>query len=508
LFPSDVVDIRHKILDQLTRKVDAKGAVRDPCQSRILESVLALKLLECSSVEPGRCASLRQYLVRQADSAKGPERSLVTAVLAEKAREKTASLLVSATRVPDFTVTRKRALLDALTVLVDDCFVPGWDESAFDLSGLHSWAVAQVTAVKVILADAAGHPERVTDEDVRLLLETQQTSHVWEGNILIHLWVLHALARLPNTRSVVTAGLHKVLAHQRADGGLPFVSDTDIWCTATAGVALAAAGAPRELLHRIAGYLARRQQPGGGWSYTDLACQTDVDDTSVAVQFLHLFDAEKYHEHIDRGIRSLYAVIGPDGGFPTYLSGAPSEASMTAAALDAFTTQRARHEPVLINGLRYLAAQQRADGSFPPDWSSSRLHTVFRAVLAATRHPAPSVQHMVHRSMTLVRTQQNSDGGWGQQGGDPSDIISTAYGLIAMCGQADPKPAADAAAFLTAAWQADSGVHVLPDSIGPRGFVFTVPALAEIFTLLALGHLDHRLTAAAMPDELRVHEHQ
>lgn len=508
LFPSDVVDMHQRILGQLMEKVDAKGAVGDTCQSRVLESALTLRLLERAGIEQKRCASIRKYLVRQAGTVKGLERDLATTVLTEKTTKRTTSSPVSLTQVPDFTSTRKRALVDAFTVLVDDHFVPEWNETAFDLSGLHSWAIAQVTAVKVILADAVGHPERVSDEDVRQLLKTQQTPHVWEGNVLIHLSVLHALARLPNTRSVVATGLHKVLEHQRPDGGLPFVSDTDTWCTATAGVALAAGGAPPEVLHRMAGYLACQQHPGGGWSYTERANQTDVDDTSVAVQFLQLLDGRKYREHINRGIRSLYTVIGPDGGFPTYLAGAPSEASMTAAALDALTAQWLRHKPVLTNGLRYLASQQHEDGSFPADWSSSRLHTVFRTVLTATRHPAYAPNHvqlMVHRSLALVRAQQNSDGGWGQQSGDPSDVISTAYGLITLCGQPDPKPAATAAAFLIAARQSDSGVPSPSDSIGPRPFVFTVPVLVEIFTLLALGHLNHRLTPAVMPEKLRAH---
>ncbi|WP_176710361.1 hypothetical protein [Streptomyces sp. Wb2n-11] len=34
------------------------------------------------------------------------------------------------------------------------------------------------------------------------------------------------------------------------------------------------------------------------------------------------------------------------------------------------------------------------------------------------------------------------------------------------------------------------------DSIGPRPFRFTVPALADVFTLLALGHLTRRMAPA------------
>ena len=40
----------------------------------------------------------------------------------------------------------------------------------------------------------------------------------------------------------------------------------------------------------------------------------------------------------------------------------------------------------------------------------------------------------------------------------------------------------------------------VPDSIGPRPFRFTVPALADVFTLLALGHLTRRMAPAPGPD--------
>ncbi|GAA4935029.1 hypothetical protein ACFPM3_05545 [Streptomyces coeruleoprunus] len=76
------------------------------------------------------------------------------------------------------------------------------------------------------------------------------------------------------------------------------------------------------MLHHLAGHLVRRQQEGGGWSYTDLSHQTDVDNTSVVVPFLHTLDPDRYGEPIRRGISSLLTFQGPDGGFPTYVAGA------------------------------------------------------------------------------------------------------------------------------------------------------------------------------------------
>jgi prenyltransferase beta subunit len=479
-------------------RVGPDGAVRDPCHSRIFESAVALNLLERTGLEPERRELLAGYLSAQA--ATDPvDRILVELALTPSRAATPPAGLAEAflAQTPDFTGARKNAMLEATFALYGLAPAKPLDLDAFSPAGLHSWARAQVTAVKIVLTDAADRHDLISDEDVRILLETQRQNHVWESNILIHLWTLHALHRLPNTADIVAKGVVKAMAHQRADGGMPFVGDTDTWCTATAGVALAAARAPRLVLHTIAAHLVSRQQPGGGWSYTDLSYQTDVDDTSVAVQFLNLVDADRYREQIHRGERSLMAVRNPDGGFPTYIAGAASEACMTAAAVDALTPRWQRHNDIIASGLHFLADQQSENGAFPPDWSSSRFHTVFRALLAASRNPAhqpPLLRQMTDRIMNLVLGGQNGDGGWGPQDGEPSDAISTAYALIAVCRQDDPVPAARAAAYLLGHQREDGSIISAPDSIGPRPLRFTIPVLADIFTLLALGHLNRRIT--------------
>jgi squalene-hopene/tetraprenyl-beta-curcumene cyclase len=53
-------------------------------------------------------------------------------------------------------------------------------------------------------------------------------------------------------------------------------------------------------------------------------------------------------------------------------------------------------------------------------------------------------------------------------------------------------------AYLLTQQRADGSIVSIPDSIGPRPFGFTVPALADAFTLLALGHLARRLAPAPL----------
>ena len=487
------------------------GAVRDPCASRVLESALALRLLEKTGLDTAFAHGLRGFLAA-ARPVDGFERAVTRVALQHAPALGTESGAAITARAPGFTGPRKRAFVQALTCLWGGA--PGEIDfsEAFQLTGLHSWARVQVTAVKVVLAASSGQFEAICDEDVLLLLSTQRLARVWEGNVLLHVWVLHALSFLPGTGRLILEGVRKLKLHQRPDGGLPFVTDLDTWCSVTGGLALVCAGADGERVTRIAGHLVEQQRPGGGWTGTDTMDQTDVDDTSVAIEFLHVLDGRAYRETIERGIRSLMAVRGTDGGFPTYLAGAPSEAGMTAAVTNALSVvDAAAHRDEIDAGLGFLAAAQNPDGSFPPGWSASGTYDVFRALLATrgqARSHSPKIDQMAGRALAFVRTHQHPDGGWGQRAGAASDPLSTAYALIALSCQDDPAPAARGFAYLRTRQLPDGRVVSPPDAIGPRPFVYQIPALASIFSLLALAHLDARITPAARLCPQRSQEHR
>jgi squalene-hopene/tetraprenyl-beta-curcumene cyclase len=501
--PAGLLPATGRLRDRLVARVGPDGAVRGPCGSRVLETALTLVLLDRTGLEPAARDRLAAYLSTQRDAPGPLDRLLARAALDGRAVREEPDTEGFVARAPDFTGPRKRALLQAVLVLLG--VIPGTRfpaPEAFSLDGLHTWARVQVTAVKVILAHASGNPHRIQEHDVELLRSTQRAGKVWEGNLLIHLSTLHALAPLSRQRRLVTQGIRTALEHQRDDGGMPFIPDEDTWVTATAGVALHAAGAPAPVVDAIARRLVRLQQPGGGWSYTDGAQLADVDCTSVAVEVLHLAGHETHRAPVDHALGFLCRLRGEDGGFPTYLAGAPSEAGMTAAAANALTTRGPVQRAMAGRALVHLAAQQRPDGSFPPDWSSSRLHTVFRAALAASHHPGvttarSSPQRVIQRAVTLVRTSRNPDGGWGQQEGDASDALSTAYALSTLATQSAPTPAVSrGVAYLLTQQRADASIASIPDSIGPRPFGFSVPVLADVFALLALGHLTRRLCPA------------
>jgi hypothetical protein len=177
---------------------------------------------------------------------------------------------------------------------------------------------------------------------------------------------------------------------------------------------------------------------------------------------------------------------------------------MTVAALDAFTFDYPRHRRLLTEGLSFLADEQLEDGTFPPDWSSSQLHTVFRAVLMVSRMPEQfpgPAGRIAQRALRFVLGSQHDDGGWGQRATSASDPISTSYAIMALCAQGDPRPVADGVRFLLRRQREDGSIPSESDSIGPRPFIFQVPQLADIFALMALGHV-HSRSGAGLPDHV------
>ncbi|MFE1441652.1 prenyltransferase/squalene oxidase repeat-containing protein [Streptomyces sp. NPDC058739] len=507
-----------RLLAHVSDKVESDGAIRGLCDSRVLESALALSLMtRVGTVSPER-DRLLGYLQVQQHAPQRLERVLATLAVQRatgKAAAGDAELVGKVTEgvlgaAPGFISTRRRKMVSAvLSVLgcpLPADVTPTADEQS-PTDPLHSWAAVQQASVALILANAAGVGNKVTEDALRTLLATDPADTVWEGYVLMHLLTLHALAGVPGQEETVRRGVRAVLRHQRADGGFPFVAEMHNWCTATGGIAMAAAGAPFGLQRQMAGMLVAHQGGAshaalsrgatlsGGWSMSPAVAQNDVDDTSCALEFLQAVDPVAYGAGIRRGVDALLAVQGEDGGFPTYVAGASSEPCMTAAAICALAPHAATAAD-RDRALGFLADSQLADGGWEPGWSSSRLHTLFRARLAAaTAGPQDRRSAaMAERIERTVRATQNDDGGWGMQPGDPSDDISTAYGVITLtCGN-DEQPVGRALAWLLEHQNADGGFGGPPDMVGPRPFPYKFPVLTDIPVLLAFGHVRSRVS--------------
>ncbi|MFF9028429.1 prenyltransferase/squalene oxidase repeat-containing protein [Streptomyces iakyrus] len=506
-------------------RVDPDGAIREECQSRVLESALALTLMTrigmASPARDGVLAFLRAHL----DTPREFDRVLATLAVGRAADrspaddtdliDKLTDALLGA--APEFISARRRRMLYAvLSVLgcpLPPGLVPAADEEA-PTDPMHSWAAVQQAAVTLILASAAGVSNEATAAALNTLNATRPATTVWEGYVLLHLLSLHGLAGVPGQEATVRSGLETLLRHQRDDGGFPFVLEMQNWCTSTAAIAFAAAGAPPALLQTIAGKLAAHRVDDslrslslslsrgaaltGGWSIGPGVAQNDVDCTSCVLEFLQETDPVSYGGTVRRGVDALLAVQGTDGGFPTYVAGAPSEPCMTAAAVNGLAPHPAT-APARERALAFLADSQLPDGGFEPGWSRSRLHTMFRARLAAcTADPHDRrTAGMAERIERSVYETQNPDGGWGMQPGDPSDEISTAYALITLCYGAEVRPVGRAMSWLLARQNADGGYGGPPDMVGPRPFPYHLPVLTDISVLLAFGHVRSRVQRTA-----------
>ncbi|MER5743627.1 hypothetical protein ABT097_10170 [Streptomyces sp. NPDC002225] len=248
------------------------------------------------------------YLERRRTTAHPLEQALIAAACGSPSgQEPPIDLNTYIRQAPDFTSRLKHALLNALLMACGAGHSPGPvpDRSSFSRTGLHPWAKVQTTAVKVIWAPVPDASFRAEHRDVDVLLSTLNRDGIREGNLLVHLSALHALHRLGGHDTVVRDGLDTVLRHQRRDGGIPFFTDTDTWCTATAGVALLAAGAPDDVIYSITTHLVGRQKPNGAWSVSDISEVTDADDTSVVRELLQTRADPAHRNAIERGRQAL-----------------------------------------------------------------------------------------------------------------------------------------------------------------------------------------------------------
>ncbi|POX52041.1 hypothetical protein C3489_18805 [Streptomyces sp. Ru71] len=487
----------------------------------MLESALALTLMtRTGTASPARDRVLA-YLQARLDSPQEFDRVLATLAVAtadvwapardtDLIEKLTDAVLGSA---PEFISARRRKMLYAvLSVLgcpLPADVAPAPDEVAPN-DPTHSWNVVQQAAVTLILASATKVDNPATDAALATLTATNPGTTVWEGYVLMHLLTLHALAGVPGQEATVRSGIRTVLQHQREDGGFPFIAEMHHWCTAPAAIGLAATGAPSQLLRTMADALVRHQGGAplpslsrgvpltGGWSMSPGVALNDVDCTATALEFVHETDPVAYRGAVRRGVDALLALQGDDGGFPTYVAGARSEPCMTAAAVNAL----APHADTLAareRALAYLAESQLADGGYEPGWSRSRLHAMFRARLAVGTASADDrrIAEVAQRMERSVCATQNSDGGWGMQPGDPSDAISTAYGLITLCCGNEARAIGRALSWLVENQNTDGGYSGPPDMVGPRPFPYHVPVLTDAPVLLAFGHVRSRFLGAA-----------
>lgn len=487
-----------RLVCHLSCWINPDGGVYAPCASRIIESALALHLLELYAVRPDARRQLRNFLEAARSGKDVPylDRILANAVL-DHATPFGPELVDKIMKgFNHHTAMRKHLLVEALLYVVgavDTVAHPSVE--LFDASDLQIWKQVEMTACKAIYAHALGRREWVSEDDLAILASLQNSDHVWEGNILVHLMVLHALRLYPECDREMRIGLTALLAAQRHDGGFTLTADMNVTVTGVAGTALAEAGADTVLLHRISDWLAARQQPNGAWIYNRLGTQTDAETTAFALETMLMTDQDRYDDGLGRGCAYLCSMQGRDGGVPLYEPGNPSEASITGETVTVLSRFGDRYRSQVERGARFIIDQQRSDGSYDLNWSASDANVLLRvchglrdALVSGCLSPAVqfSARKTVRRSTQYLEKRQNLDGGWGQRAGQPSDPVSTGFALSALGTDGAPSAVEAGLLYLCDTQEEDGGFRAATETYSPRPILLGFATLSSAYALRGL----------------------
>ncbi len=400
------------------------------------------------------------------------------------------------------------------------------------------------------------------NKSLRVLQKIQPTSGGFLEATPLTSFVTMGLASIGRAdHPVVTKCVEFLVNSVRPDGSWPIDTNLATWVTTLSINALAAAGELENLDPKkpLPNWLLRQQYQErhpytgadpGGWAWTDLSGGVpDADDTPGTLLALSHFDAEGKYPNFDEawlGTDWLLGLQNRNGGWPTFCRGwghlpfDRSGADLTAHVLRALAIWKQRtnspqgidwqdftyaarelwpifhgrtlvrwrvrrYDRAIARGLRFLARQQRPDGSWLPLWFGNQhapddenpTYGTAR-VLAAYRDLDMMTSEPARRGIAWLLAVQNADGGWGGVADTPSSIEETALAVEVLL---DAGPEAEASVNKGLVWlvqQVESGGLDHPT---PIGFYFAKLWYFEklypiIFTVAALGRARKKLSPA------------
>jgi squalene-hopene/tetraprenyl-beta-curcumene cyclase len=279
------------------------------------------------------------------------------------------------------------------------------------------------------------------------------------------------------------------------------------------------------------------RRPGlrpGGWAFQyENPHYPDVDDTAVVAMALHRFNVT-LGEHVPSTDTSLVPtdeaiararewVVGmqsTNGGWGafepenthTYLNNIPfadhgalldpPTADVSARCLSMLAQMDGGvTAPAARLALKYLLAEQEANGSWFGRWGTNYIYGTWSALCALNAAGLDADHPSIRRAAAWLRSIQNADGGWGEAGDSyridykghepaPSTPSQTAWALLGLmaAGEADSEEVERGIAYLVASQQ-DDGTWLEEHftAVGfPRVFYLRYHGYAQYFLLWAL----------------------
>lgn len=321
------------------------------------------------------------------------------------------------------------------------------------------------------------------EPSLRVLRRMQPASGGYLEAVPLTSFVVMSLAAMGRVdHPVAENGLRFILDSMRPDGSWPIDTNLATWNTTLAINALAGAGesiGELECWDWVLSCQHRQRHPftgaePGGWGWTDLSgAVPDADDTPSALLALRAgYDQwedptrrETVRTAATSAVRWLLKLQNGDGGWPTFCRGwgklpfDRSGSDLTAHAMRALLAWRAELAPqgdvtekriraAVARGERYLARQQRADGSWIPLWFGNQDHPQEENPIYGTakvlfyyRDSGQVEAGSSRRGLAFVAGEQNEDGGWGD---GESSVEETSLATEALLGSHEYKQAAQA----------------------------------------------------------------
>ena len=230
----------------------------------------------------------------------------------------------------------------------------------------------------------------------------------------------------------------------------------------------------------------------GGWAWTDLSGGVpDADDTPAAIlavlKLTPPSNDEEIREPILNAVRWLLDLQNRDGGWPTFCRGwgtlpfDRSSCDLTAHAIRALhaVQQRIETSPeieqAIKEGFNYLNSQQRPNGTWLPLWFGNQhapddINSTYGTakVIAAYRETDRLRALPAQDGIRWLRSNQNSDGGWGGIQGTPSSVEETALAVDSLICDRESMPQVTEGLQ----WLIDRVESATFDEAAPIGFYF------------------------------------